>query len=117
MCGGSTRRHIVLDRGAREMKGKDVARARLFVSGRVQGVFFRAFARDEALRLGLKGWVRNLPDGRVEILAEGDPGRLKELEAWCWQGPPYARVTGVEVRPETVKEGEFTSFEIRFSSR
>ncbi len=99
------------------MNSKGLARVRLLISGRVQGVFYRAYAQDEALRLGLKGWVRNLSDGRVEIVAEGDPERLASFEAWCWQGPPYARVTDVKVYTESVREGEFTTFEIRYSHR
>ncbi len=62
-------------------------RIRLLISGRVQGVCFRAYARDEARRLGLKGWVRNLPDGRVEALAQGDPAKLGTFEAWCHRDP------------------------------
>jgi acylphosphatase len=73
---------------------------RLLISGRVQGVFFRAFTRDEGRRLGVKGWVRNLPDGRVEVLAKGDPEQLEALEAFCRQGPPHARVHDVEVVEE-----------------
>jgi acylphosphatase len=66
------------------------------VSGRVQGVFFRAGTRDEALRLGLTGWVRNSRDGAVEVLACGADDALAALERWLWQGPPSARVEGVE---------------------
>jgi acylphosphatase len=90
-------------------------RIRMIISGRVQGVFYRAYTHEEARRLGILGWVKNLPDGRVEVLAEGDPERLKALEAWCWEGPPYARVSNVEVCEEPVKVGEFTSFDIRYS--
>lgn len=69
--------------------------ARFLVSGRVQGVFFRASARDEALRLGLNGYARNLADGRVEVVAGGSDEALRELEQWLWQGPPAARVDDV----------------------
>jgi acylphosphatase len=69
---------------------------RFIVSGRVQGVFFRASAREEALRLGLTGHARNLADGRVEVLAWGDSAALAELERWLHVGPPLARVTRVE---------------------
>ena len=65
---------------------------RYFVSGRVQGVFFRASTRRQALKLGLQGYARNLPDGRVEVLAAGPASALSELEAWLLLGPPQARV-------------------------
>jgi len=75
----------------------DLVRARVRVTGRVQGVWYRASTRDEAARLGLVGWVRNLPDGAVRLEAEGPRGRVEELIAWCHEGPPAARVSGVEV--------------------
>lgn len=68
---------------------------RFLVSGRVQGVFYRAATQDRARRLGLTGWVRNLPDGRVELIACGDETKLKQLEEWLWQGPPHAHVENV----------------------
>lgn len=68
------------------------------VRGRVQGVFFRASAQREAARLGLVGWVRNLADGSVEILAEGERAPLERLIAWAQQGPEDARVDEVETR-------------------
>ncbi len=71
--------------------------ARLFVvSGRVQGVGFRYFAMREAEALGLSGWVRNLPDGRVEVLASGDAAAVDVMGGRLWQGPPHAKVAGVE---------------------
>jgi len=70
--------------------------ARFFVSGRVQGVFFRASTRDEALRLGLRGYASNLRDGRVEVYAEGDDAALDQLEQWLRHGPPLARVEQLE---------------------
>ena len=73
---------------------------RYFVSGRVQGVSFRASARNQAARLGLDGYVRNLSDGRVEVLARGDEEALRSLEEWLWTGPPAADVNGVESRSE-----------------
>ena len=84
-------------------------RARIVVSGRVQGVFFRASTREEAARLGLGGWVRNLPDGRVEIVAEGSRERLDALLEWCRHGPSYARVEQVDVSWEEPR-GEFSGF-------
>jgi acylphosphatase len=74
----------------------DRARVHLIVSGRVQGVAFRAYTADEAHRLRLTGWVRNLPDGRVEAEAEGERRALEALVAWCRTGPPSAHVVAVE---------------------
>lgn len=76
--------------------------ARFLVSGRVQGVFFRASTRAQAERLGLSGYARNLPDGRVEVLAQGAPQALAALERWLWQGPPAAEVEAVEREPAEV---------------
>lgn len=67
-----------------------------FVSGRVQGVYFRQTTRQVARRLGLVGWVRNLPDGRVEVLAQGPAPQVEQLVEWLWHGPPAAAVSGVE---------------------
>lgn len=86
-------------------------RVHVLVSGRVQGVCFRAFTRDEAQDMGLVGWVRNLPDGRVEVLAEGPQPALERLVAWCRLGPPAARVTGVEVQWGDAT-GEFRDFRV-----
>ncbi len=69
---------------------------RYVVSGRVQGVFFRATTADEAEKLGLHGWARNLPDGRVEVVAAGRPEALAELAERLWTGSPGARVDAVE---------------------
>ena len=93
---------------------KEERRIRLLISGRVQGVCFRAYARDEARRLGLRGWVRNLPDGRVEAVAQGDPAKIGTFEAWCQQGPSHARVREVEVVEEATDGGELLSFEITY---
>jgi acylphosphatase len=68
---------------------------RCWVSGRVQGVWFRASTREKAEGLGLTGYARNLPDGRVEVLACGAEADLKVLQDWLWQGPPKAEVSGV----------------------
>ena len=73
------------------------ARARIVVTGIVQGVAYRQSTAMEARRLLLAGWVRNLPDGRVEAMAEGPRARVEALVAWCWRGPPAARVSGVAV--------------------
>jgi acylphosphatase len=68
-----------------------------YVSGRVQGVFFRQSTRRRALELGLGGHAHNLPDGRVEVLACGPREALRALEDWLWLGPPHAEVAAVEV--------------------
>ena len=73
-----------------------MAAARFLVSGKVQGVFFRASTREQALKLGLRGYAKNLPDGRVEVLAEGEASALDALERWLHVGPPMARVGTVE---------------------
>jgi len=72
-------------------------RARAIVTGRVQGVSFRAATASEARRLGVAGWVRNRADGTVELEAEGADERVAELLAWCHHGPPAARVARVDV--------------------
>ncbi len=83
----------------------------IFVSGRVQGVFYRANTRKTAKRLGLTGWVRNLSDGRVEIVAEGEEEPLKELIEWCHEGPQMASVTDVETEWREY-EGKYEDFSI-----
>lgn len=92
-------------------KAEDKARVRLRVEGRVQGVFFRASTMEEAIRLGLKGWVRNCPDGSVEAVAEGARKKIDDLVNWCRHGPPGARVENVLVQWEDYK-GEFQGFRI-----
>lgn len=72
-------------------------RAHVFVSGRVQGVFFRATCREQARDAGVHGWVRNLPDGRVEAVFEGDDAAVERMVAWCRKGPAGARVSRVDV--------------------
>jgi acylphosphatase len=70
---------------------------RCLVSGRVQGVFYRASTAERAAALKLGGWAKNLPDGSVEVVVAGDEPELTELVAWLWRGPPRARVEAVEV--------------------
>ena len=70
---------------------------RFFVTGRVQGVWFRASTEREARRLGINGWAQNLEDGRVEVLATGAPAALDELAAWLRRGPPMAKVNDLEM--------------------
>lgn len=75
----------------------DQRRVRASIEGRVQGVFFRATLRDTAESLGLAGWARNTPDGRVEAELQGNPEAVDKALAFCGDGPPGARVEGVEV--------------------
>lgn len=86
-----------------------MTRADLLISGRVQGVFYRASAQQEAMRLGLVGEVRNLPDGQVEAIVEGPKERVEEFIDWCRQGPPSADVENVRVRWSKAL-GEFRTF-------
>jgi acylphosphatase len=94
-------------------KNQDFLRAHAIIHGRVQGVFFRAGTRDEALRIGVGGWVRNLPDGSVEALFEGETLKVEEVLGWCHKGPSGARVNTVDVTFEPYK-GEFKGFDIRY---
>lgn len=81
------------------------------ISGRVQGVYYRESTRQEAQRLGVTGWVRNLADGRVECHLEGSAEALAELESWLWQGPAAAQVTGVAL--EEGAPEDFPDFQVR----
>lgn len=90
--------------------GKD-RRAHVYVSGIVQGVAFRYYAQHKAGELGVSGWVKNLSDGRVEAVFEGDPDRVDEIVDWCESGPSSADVEEVTVEDET-PEG-LTGFEVR----
>ncbi len=92
-----------------------MARIHVWVSGRVQGVCFRDFAERRGSMLGLTGWVRNLWDHRVEIVAEGDRTGLEQLLEHLRMGPPFARVEGLEVRWEE-PSGEFSDFRIVYSN-
>lgn len=87
-------------------------RIHVLVSGRVQGIFFRAFAKNEADKLGLKGFARNLADGRVEIIAEGDEGALKEFIETLKARHPLAKVEDIEIKWGDAKK-EFEDFETR----
>ena len=83
----------------------------LVVRGRVQGVFYRASAQREAKRLGVTGWVKNRPDGSLEIVAEGEEDQVKDFLAWAQHGPSTARVDKVETRWRSYT-GEFAEFRI-----
>ena len=85
-----------------------MTRARVQVRGRVQGVFFRAEARTRAESLGVAGWIRNLPDGSVEAVFEGEDERVESMVEWCRRGPAGAEVEAVDVeREEPVGEAGF----------
>jgi len=86
-------------------------RYHVWISGRVQGVFFRANTWEQARALGLTGWVRNLPDGRVETVFEGDAPAVEAMLAWCRIGTPPARVDGIEAREEP-PGGEYADFAV-----
>jgi len=88
-------------------------RAHVFISGKVQGVFFRYATLEETKARGVCGWVRNLPDKRVEAVFEGEKEAVEEMIAFCHRGPPAAKVTKVEVHWEEYK-GEFKDFYIRY---
>lgn len=87
------------------------ARAHVFVSGIVQGVFFRQKTKQKAESLSVNGWVRNLPDGRVEGVFEGEEEAVRALVEYCHHGPPSAMVTNVDVEWEPYR-GEFSVFEM-----
>lgn len=88
-------------------------RAHVFVSGMVQGVFYRAYAAEMAKKLNIKGWIRNLRDGRVEAVFEGEEENVKKMVKWCHKGSPAARVKKVEVKWEEYKK-EFKDFKIKY---
>lgn len=88
-------------------------RVHLFISGLVQGVFYRQNTKENAKHLGLTGWVRNLPDSRVEAVIEGKAESVERLLEWCKRGPKDARVDSVESTQEQYS-GEFKTFEITF---
>jgi acylphosphatase len=87
-------------------------RVHVFVSGRVQGVFFRQKTKQQAESFGVTGWVRNLPDGRVEAVFEGEEETVKALVEYCHHGPSYARVTNIDASWEDYR-GEFSDFKMR----
>jgi len=90
----------------------DKVRVYLRIEGRVQGVYFRASTVAQAQKIKVTGWVRNSPDGSVEVVAEGGQAEIEQLIAWCRDGPPGAHVTSVEVRYESLQD-EFPGFSIK----
>ncbi len=90
---------------------RDSVRAEIVVKGRVQGVFFRASAQQEGLQLGLTGEVRNLPDGSVEAIVEGEKRAVDDFVDWCRRGPPSAEVEDVQVKLRPPRD-EFRTFTV-----
>jgi acylphosphatase len=88
-------------------------RVHVYVSGGVQGVFFRGETQDEAIKQGVTGWVRNLRDGRVEAVFEGEKENVERLVEFCRHGPPGAKVTRVDASHEDYT-GEFRDFQVRY---
>jgi len=88
-------------------------KAHLFIEGRVQGVFYRAFTQDLATRLGIKGWAKNLYDGRVEALFESSRELLDQAIQECWKGPAGSSVRNIDVSWEE-SSAEYKDFEIRY---
>ncbi len=89
-------------------------RVHIFISGRVQGVFFRENFRKRAEKLTIAGWVRNLADGRMEAVIEGEKEKVEEMIGWAKTGPFFAKVYGLEAIAEEYL-GEFDSFDIRYN--
>ncbi|MCA1687647.1 MAG: acylphosphatase [Actinobacteria bacterium] len=94
------------------MESGERERAHVRVSGQVQGVFFRDSTREKAEQLGLTGWVKNLPDGRVAALFEGPSEKVREMIRWCKEGPSHAEVEDVETEFEPAR-GDLAAFEVR----
>lgn len=88
-------------------------RAQILVSGLVQMVFFRSYTQQKAQEFGLTGWVKNLSDGRVEALFEGNRENIEKMIEWAKKGPPNAQVDGCEVNWQEYK-GEFNNFQVRY---
>jgi len=90
-----------------------LGRAHIFISGRVQGIFFRDNTRKMAEELGVYGWVKNLPDGRVEAVFEGEKEKVEKMIEWSKKGSLIAKVNGIDIEWQEYK-GEFENFEIKY---
>ena len=90
----------------------NIIQKHIFVSGRVQGVGFRAFLRRQAAGLNIKGWAKNLRDGRVEVVIQGKKEKIKQMISFIKEGPSFAKVNDIEIKDENLSE--FEKFEIRF---
>ena len=88
------------------------ARAHVYISGRVQGVFFRSETMYEARKRKVTGWVQNTPDGKVEAVFEGEEREVNKMVEFCKRGPPAAKVTSIQILNEPYS-GEYTDFEAR----
>jgi len=88
------------------------SKVHVIISGRVQGVWFRASTKNKAEQLGINGWVRNTTNGNVEAVFEGDEKIIEEMLEWCNHGPPLAKVDNVEVEKQSVSD-EFDKFSFR----
>ena len=91
----------------------EIARLHIVIEGIVQGVFYRASTIEESSKLGLTGWVKNCPDGRVEAVFEGEIDKIEQIVEWCKKGPPGAVVSNVETVLERAT-GEYDSFTIKY---
>ena len=100
----------VSERGATALDPNRTVRRHALVEGRVQGVDFRSTVAEVATALELRGWIRNLTDGRVEVLVEGPEGDVLKLVSWLWTGAPSARVRQVHVAPAPASDGPLASF-------
>lgn len=89
------------------------ARVHLVITGRVQGVWFRANTQKKAKALDLTGWVKNLSDGRVEAVFEGEKENVNQIIGWCKKGPSFARVDDIQIQWET-PTGDFSTFTITY---
>lgn len=96
-----------------EMTNSQLTQAHVFVSGTVQGVAYRAYTRQQAMELGVAGWVRNLRDGRVEAVFEGLPEHVEQMVQWCHSGSPSAVVSQVETTYDS--PAGLQGFEVRYS--
>lgn len=90
-----------------------IIQAHVLISGKVQGVFFRSNTEDKVKELGLNGWVKNLPDGRVEAVFEGEEKVVNEMVEWCKKGPRFSHVRRIDVEFDKASN-EFHNFEIRY---
>lgn len=88
-------------------------RVHVVISGKVQGVFYRASTKEKADTLGITGWVKNMPGGKVEAVFQGDEQQVQKMIEWCWNGPPQSQVIDIKVRREPLSDN-FFSFNIRY---
>jgi len=84
----------------------------VLISGRVQGVWYRAFTKQKAEQLGIKGWVRNASDGKVEAIFEGEENKIDQMIDWCYKGPPLAKIKDIEIKKQQATNA-FEDFSIK----